>query len=119
MGKARILAGLAVLFPAILMVWQYAACQISNQELQSDLQDLAAQVGARIGLDAMHSDDDLRAAVICKAAKYDIDLKPEQITVRRSGSGDSEVVLLAVDYQLRVNLLIFSFTLHFNPTSVR
>jgi hypothetical protein len=99
--------------------WQFAACEVANIELRDDLQDLAAQAGTKIGLDPERTDAQLRAMVVRRAEDYDIELKPEQVTVQRTGSGDREVIRLAVDYDARVNLTAYSFTLHFTPSSSR
>ena len=65
------------------------------------------------------SDAELRAMVVRRAEDHDIELKPEQVSVQRTGTGDREVIHLAVDYSARVHLLTYSFTLHFTPTSSR
>jgi hypothetical protein len=65
-------------------VWQVASCEIANYELKDDLKDIASMGGARIGLAAQLSDDELWATVIRKAAGHDIVLEPEQITVMRA-----------------------------------
>jgi hypothetical protein len=87
--------------------------------LKDDLQDLSAQVGTKIGLSPVTSDAELRAMVVRRAEDYNIKLKPEQVSVQRTGSGDREVIHLAVDYRARVHLLTYSFTLHFTPMSGR
>jgi hypothetical protein len=46
--------------------WQIGASELAY-ELQDELKDLASLGGARIGLAAPSSDDDLRQAVISKA----------------------------------------------------
>ena len=115
MGKAKIILGLAVLGLAVFAGWQIVSCELANLELQSDLRDLAAQIGTRIGLDAPSADEDLRGAVIRKAQEHDIQLASEQVTVQHTDSG----IYLAVDYKARVNLLGYSFTLHFTPSSTK
>lgn len=119
MAKAKIALLLVLAAVAGIVAWRFAACEIANLELQSDLQDLSAQVGTRIGLDPLHSDADLRASVIRKAEQYDIPLAPEQITIRRAGSGDKQSVQISVDYFARINLWRYSFSLHFTPSSVK
>ena len=119
MGKAKVILGLAILALAIAAGWQIGSCEVANQELQSDLRDLAAEVGTRIGLDARSTDEQLRSAVIHKAEGYDIQLAPGQVTVIRSGTGWDSTVYLAVDYHARVNLFVYSFNLHFTPSSKR
>jgi hypothetical protein len=93
--------------------------RLANLELQSDLRDLAAEVGTRIGLDARSTDEQLRDAVIRKAERYDIQLDPGQVTVIRSDTGADSTVYLAVDYTARVNLFVYSFNLHFTPSNTK
>ena len=83
MGKLKLILALAVLGLAGFAGWQIISSKLANAELQSDLHDLSAQVGTKIGLDAQKSDDELRGSVIRKAAAVGIHLEPDQITVRR------------------------------------
>jgi hypothetical protein len=119
MGKAKVILGLAVLALPVIAGWRIGSCEVANLELQSDLRDLAAEVGTRIGLDARSTDEQLRSAVIRKAERYDIQLEPGQVTVIRSDTGADSTVYLAVDYTKRVNLFVYSFNLHFMPSSKR
>jgi len=119
MSKARIIITVALLALLVAFGWQVGACYVANLQLQDDLQDLAAQVGTRIGLDPVKSDEDLRASIIRKAESHDIVLRSDQITVRHTGSGDDAVTYLSADYTARVNLLRYSFNLHFTPSSSR
>jgi hypothetical protein len=119
MGKARLILGLAVLGLAVAAGWQVASCEIANLELQTDLRDIAAQTASRIGLEAPNSDEELRNAVIHKAGEHDIQLDPGQVTVQQTGSGKTLSIYLAADYKARVNLLLYSFTLHFTPSSAK
>lgn len=117
MGKSKVILGLAVLALAGLAGWQIISCEVANLALQEDLQDLAAQGGAHIGLLSPSSEEDLRNAVIQKAKRYEILLEPSQITVQRKGSAEFAVVYLAADYKAPVHLLGFSFEMHFTPAS--
>ena len=121
MGKAKIILGLAVIALAVIAIagWQIGSCELANLELQGDLRDVAAQVGTRIGLDAESTEEELRNVVVRKAQQHDIQLDPGQVTVIRTGTGESSVVYLAADYKVRVNLLGYSFALHFTPSSKR
>jgi hypothetical protein len=119
MGKAKLILGLAILCLTAIAGWQIASCELANIELQSDMRDIAAQVGSRIGLEALNSDEDLRNAVIRKAKEHDIQLEPAQVTVQRTGGDKSLAISLAADYKARVNLFLYSFSLHFTPSSAR
>jgi hypothetical protein len=115
--RTIIVVGLLALVLTVIAVWQTAACEFADVELRDDLHDLSAQVSARIGLVDFNTDKDFRDAVIRKAERYDIYLRPEQITVRRGGTLKDPVIYLAVDYQARVRILGYSFMLHFTPSS--
>jgi hypothetical protein len=119
MGKAKLILGLGILCLAVVAGWRSASCEIANLELQTDMRDIAAQVASRIGLEPPNSDEELRNAVIHKAEEHDIELDPAQVTVRRTGSGKTLAIYLAADYQARVNLLLYSFSLHFTPSSTK
>ena len=97
--------------------WQLASCELNNYELRDDLKDVAAMGGSRIGVLAQSSDDDLRSAVIRRAAQHDLHLVPEQILVERSGTGANSEVFLAAKYRARVVIPGFSLIFHLRATS--
>ncbi len=109
--------GIAVVVGVLYVAAQFGLPEWNNLELQDDLHDLAAQLGSRIGANGPKSDEDLRLAVIRKAQRYDIELDPGHVIVQRSGPADSPSVYLAVDYTVPVNLLVYTYTLHFTPSS--
>ncbi len=119
MGKAKLILGLAVLALAGVEGWRIAWCELANFELHEDMQDLAAQIGSRIGLSPPSTDEDFRSAVIRKAEEHEIHLEPEQVTVQRTGTDEAPIIYLAADYKVRVKLLGFSFTFHFTPSSAK
>lgn len=119
MGKAKLILVLAIVALALAAGWQIVSCHLANAELQDDLNDLSAQSGAQIGLSAPTAEDDLRSAVIRRAKEHGIELTPEQVTVHHTVTSDASTVTLAVDYDARVNLLVYSFTLHFTPSSTK
>lgn len=119
MRKIKIVLGVAILALAVTTGWQMWSAYYGNLELKEDLRDIAADVGTRIGLSQPPSQDDLRKFVIAKAASHDIQLEPDQVTVKVAGEGKTAVISLAVDYSVPINLLIFSFNLHFNASNAR
>ena len=123
LGKVKILLILIAIAAVVAAGWQIVSCELANQELQSDLKDLSAQISARIGLDAQRSDAEFQEAVVRRGREHDIELRPEQVTVKRSGegvgTGRAPTVYLEVDYSVRVNLLVYSFTMHFRPSSTK
>ena len=108
---------IAIVVAVVMAGWEILEPEITNIVFQDELHDTAAQAGARIGLLVPTSDEELSNLVIRKAEKHDIPLEPRQVTVRRSGTPEHPVIYLAVDDTVPVNLRVYSFTLHFTPTS--
>ena len=128
MRKAAAILGLAALLLAGFAAWRITAAYVANSEVQSYLKDLAVQNQARIGLGEFNTEEELRDAVLDKAKVLGIQLAPGKVTVQREltpGGGTVRrgvtpavlTVLLAADYQAHVNLLVFSVTIHVNPSS--
>jgi hypothetical protein len=104
-----------ILALAAIISWQVGACYVANSELQSDMQDLAVQNPFRIGLAPAPTEEGLRDSVIAKAKDHGIQLQPQQVAVQYTFTPDVLSISLAADYEARVNLLVYSFTLHFAP----
>jgi hypothetical protein len=127
MRKAAAILGLAVLVLAGFAAWRIAAAYVANAELQSDMKDLAVQNPARTGLREPDTEEELRNAVLDRAREYGIQLAPEQVVVQReltpgqmSARGPTPAtlkILLAADYEARVNLIVTSLIIHFSPSS--
>lgn len=118
MKNLKTLIIIAVLAFAAMAGWQVGSREVANLELQEDMRDLVSQKSFRFGNSPGRSDDELRDAVIRKASEYNIDLKPEQVTVEHPDSVPSHMSL-AADYSVPVNLPKFSFELHFTPSSAK
>jgi hypothetical protein len=116
-GKIKVIAGLVMFALVMSTGWQIAFCEFNNYLLKDDLKDVSAMGAARIGLDKPESDDDLRAAVIHRAAEHHVRLVPDQILVRRSGTHDNPVIFLAAKYQARVWMPGFALIVHYTATS--
>ena len=108
---------IALIAVAVVTAWRIIQPEIINIIFQDDLRDVAAQIGPRIGFSAPTSDDDLRAIVFRKAEGHNIHLNPGQVTLQSTGSSESRVVYIKVNYTVPVNLFVYSFRLHFTPTS--
>jgi hypothetical protein len=117
--KSKILFGSAVFILAVAAFWPIASCEVANIQLHEDLRDLAAQSGARIGLSAPSSDEDLRNTILREARQHGIELEPGEVTVQRTGTAEAPVIYLAADYKVRINLLLFSYALHFTASSAK
>jgi hypothetical protein len=109
--------GIAVAVAVIFAGWQILAPEVTNIIFQDDLHDLAAQLDSRVGMAKPRTDEELRNLVIAKAAQREIELAPQQVTIRRSGPPEGPVFFIAVDYTVPINLVVYSFPRHFNPTS--
>lgn len=114
--RNRAVIGLVLLALAGVIACQVGACYVANSELQSDMQDLAVQNSFRIGLAPPSTEEGLRDSVIARAKDHGIQLQPQQVVVQYTFTPDVLSVSLAADYEARVNLLVYSFTLHFTPS---
>lgn len=119
MQRIKFIVITALLALVVLVGWRVGSCELANLQLQDDMHDLASQAAAHIGFSVPRSDDDFRDSVIRKAKEHGIALEPNQVTVQRAGSGMTSTVYLAADYRAPVNLLAFSFLLHFTPSSAK
>jgi hypothetical protein len=119
MRKLKILVGLAVAAVLVSTGWQVFSAYYGNLELAEDLQDISADIGTRVGLSAPNSEDELRGFVIKKANERGIQLERGEVTVSVTGEGKSAVISLAADYRIRINMLVYSFPMHFHSTNAR
>ena len=117
MGRIKIFLIVAALFPAIALAWTVSAAEVANVSLQEDIRDMAAQGGAQIGLVDPSTDEDIAKMVARKAQEHGIPLKPEQVTVQRTGSGEKTQLHIAAHYTVSVNCWLWSLNLHFAPSS--
>lgn len=117
MHKISILLILLLLVVVVSVAWQVGAAELANVNLRDDMQDVGSQLGTHIGANPPPSDDDMTQAVIRKAREHGIELQSDQVTLRHIGEGTRSTFYLAADYKSTVNLLVFSFSLHFTPSS--
>ena len=117
--KLSLIVLTGLLAVAALGGWKAGTSQVENMEFQDDLHDLAAQVGLGATYKSPKTDEDFRDAVIRKARERGIDLDPDQVTVRRDGSGMATTMYLAADYTVQVKLPGREFYLHFTPNSAK
>jgi hypothetical protein len=111
--------GLVILAIAVIAGWQIATSGFANSELQSEMNDIAAQSGARVGLAAVNSKDEFSNSVIERAQEHGTLLNPQQVTVDLTATPDATTIYLSAKYDASVNMLVFSFPLHFAPSSIR
>ncbi|MGA8220053.1 MAG: hypothetical protein WB780_00250 [Candidatus Acidiferrales bacterium] len=113
MRKVALILGLAVLLSAAFVVWQVSLVYVANFQLRSDLNAMAVDQKSRLGGRGFDSEAELRKDVITHARERGIQLKPEQVTVERITTWNAMSVSLTADYDATVNLLLYSYTLHF------
>lgn len=117
MKKIKIVLGLAAFYFLFSAGWQIGACELANIELKDDMQDMASQLGLRIGFTDVASDDELREMILRKAEKYNIAVSPDKVMVMRDGYGKNANVYLEADYSVPIYLPHYSFEMHFAPSS--
>jgi hypothetical protein len=117
MRRLKIVVSIAIIVLLGMAAWQIGSWELANVTLQEDMRDMAALAGTRIGFKAPDSDEEVTQILIRKAKDHGIDLQPNQITVRHTTTGQISTLYLAADYTVPVNLLFFSFWLHFTPAS--
>ena len=81
------------------------------------MKTVAAQPLGRLEYTEVSTEEELRSTVISEAKEHGISLTPEQVKVERTFTPESLDISLAAEYEARVNLLGFSFGIHFAPTS--
>lgn len=115
--RARVI-GVLIFIIVVAAGWQIASAEISSIEFRDDLRYIAAQNAANIGVATPKTDDQVREDVVASAAEYGIQLQPDQIQLQRITIAhylsNTTRFNLAVSYTRRVNLLLYSFDLHFN-----
>lgn len=119
MARTIIIFGIVALALVAIVAYQIGSCELANLELREDLRDIAAQNAPRIGLTDPNSDEDIRDSVVRSARGHGIALDSQEVSVERSGPVEAPVIRLSVNYAERVNLLGYSMTFHFTPTSDR
>lgn len=119
MRKLKILLGAGVTALVVTTGWQMFSAYYGNLELAEDLRDISADVGTRIGLSAPNSEDELRSFVNKKANGRGIHLEQNEVTVNVTGEGKSAVISLSADYQVKINMLLYSFPMHLHATNAR
>ena len=97
--------------------WQIAAAEVADINFREEIRDLAAQGGSNVGLLEPKSDAQMCDLVIQKAKAHGIDLQPSQVTVIRTNPGLHSTLYLAAYYSVPISLGVFSFRMHFTPST--
>jgi Domain of unknown function (DUF4845) len=107
-GRAK-----AIAFTAFLVFGIFAAVRLlppymAEYQLADKMQELA-----RFAVVNRYSEEQIRDHVLKEVKDLEIPVNREDIKVNAS----NEKVTISVDYRIPVDLLIYHFDLHFNPTS--
>jgi Domain of unknown function (DUF4845) len=102
----RLAAGAAVLAVLGLIGARLIPIYIHNLKLQQYVEEVTRRPVARTS-----SDDVLRTWVLNKAADLDLPVKAENVHIERS----KENVRIDVRYKVRVDLPLYTVSLHFYP----
>jgi len=113
MDTVKLVLGLAAIAAMIYCGVAIIPAEMSNYSFQDDLRNIAMMAGGN----PRQTDQDIQQAVLHKAQEHSITLAPEQVTVQRIGTPGAPAVYVAADYSVPVDLAVYSFTLHFTPSS--
>ena len=113
MGAIRVIIGFVAVIGVIYGAFQIIPPEMNNYSFQDDLKNIAMTAGSN----PRQTDDDIKNAIIAKGQQRDIKLADTQVTVERIGTPGAPAVFVAADYSASVNLVVYSFTLHFTPSS--
>jgi hypothetical protein len=113
MGTAKAIVGFLAIIAVAYSGFQIVPPELTNYSFTDDLRNIAMTGGAN----PRQTDQDLVDAVVKKALEHQIELTPEQVTVKRIGTVGAPAVYVGADYSVPVSLPGYSFTLHFTPSS--
>jgi hypothetical protein len=113
MGTVKAIIGFLAIVGVAYAGFQIVPPELTNYSFTDDLRNIA-MVG---GSNPRQTDQDLVDAVVKKAQEHQIELAPEQVTVKRIGTVGAPAVYVAADYSVPVSFPGYSFTLHFTPSS--
>ena len=112
MATLKLIFGLGVLGAVILLAVKVVPPYFSNYEFED-----AIKTEALHSTYSTRTEDDIREAVVQQALKYDIELKPEQVHVKRLGQNFGGTLAIDVEYSVPIDLLGYSTTLEFHPST--
>jgi|ERR1051326_2284578 hypothetical protein len=109
MGKVKGFIGLLLVVAGFYVAWNMIPPYFNNYQLQDTLDDIARHHSY-----TATSEDDIKKVVIAKAQENNIQLKEDQITVQRTGSG----VAISVKYHIHVDMILYPVDLDFAANSM-
>jgi hypothetical protein len=117
MKRVSLVAIVGLIGAAVFAAYQVGSVYLANIEVQSDLKDLSALTGTRIGLVDPRSTGQIRDQAIEHAAQHGISLEPEQVSVERNGEGKDGTISISTAYDTNMNVFGYRWTIHFTAAS--
>lgn len=108
-GRAKLIFALVVIAGMIYTAVQTIPVVVHAYEFQDSLRELVYQVMAG----QRPSAENVRNAVLSKAAELQLPVKGENVSVDIS----MRKVAITVDYHVPVNLAVYQLNLHFTPSA--
>jgi len=107
-GYPKAIVALLVLAAVAYVGTKVVPIYIANYEMQDFIRQLSVQMSARGGATV----EMVQNAVLSKAQDLGLPMTRENVKVRIAGS-----VSVALDYQVPVDLKVYTWVLHFTPSS--
>jgi hypothetical protein len=112
MATLKLLFVVAILGVVVLVGIKIIPPYFSNYELEDSIRTEALQATY-----TTRTEDDIRAAVIKEARKYEIVLTPKQVKVSRTGGIATGSLSIEAEYSVPVDLPGYSTVLEFHPST--
>ena len=113
MGTVKALCGILVMIVVVVVCFEVVPPLMTNYSFQDDLREVALMDSANL----QKTEDDVRKDVLKKARERELPIEAKQITVQRINTPGVTSVYVAADYTVTVNLPLYSFDMHFTPSS--
>jgi hypothetical protein len=112
MATLKLIFGLAIFGAMVLVGIKVVPPFFSNYEFEDAIKTEALQATY-----STRTEEDVRAAIIKQARKYDIELTPKQVHVVRVGSMGNGSLTIDAEYSVPIELPGYSTTLDFHPST--
>jgi hypothetical protein len=107
-GKLKAIIVTAILLTAVYAAFKLVPIYVAEYQLNDKLQE-----EARYGVVNRYSEDKIKDEIMKEVTDLDVPVKREDIKVAAS----NQVVKIAIDYTVPVDLLFYHMDIHFTPSS--
>ena len=108
-GRFKTLASLAFLAAIIFLAIKTLPAYVNNFELQDHIRQLSTQLAVR---NRPVTPDEVRAEVVAFAQDHGVPLAADNVKVTISSH-----ISISVDYTVPVDVMVYTFRLHFTPSA--